>query len=350
MGIVILRPDINQSDIGFTIIADKHSLNKKAIRFGLSAIKNVGEAAIGAILKARAKKDFSSLTDFCRRVDAQKVNKKVLESLVQVGGFDRFGKRSGLMMALEAVRQKASDHQKQASSPQVSLFAGTKTDEQAPVDLIPETAEFSKADRLSFEKNLLGFYLTEHPLADALKRIRELVSHPIGELNETENLNQTVTVGGALRSVKKILTKNGNKEMAFGILEDATGSIELVVFPKTYAATRSIWIADQPVLVTGRVDFKDRLSLIVDTALRPTDDQLIKKVSSSASTYILSLDSHTKREDLVEINQLLKSNPGENQVIIELTNGGTKTKTIKLPFAVDVAKLKGKLTFEKLED
>ncbi|HKZ35562.1 MAG TPA: DNA polymerase III subunit alpha, partial [Patescibacteria group bacterium] len=316
MGIVILPPDINQSDIGFTIIPDKHSLNKKAIRFGLSAIKNVGEAAIGAILKARAKKDFSSLTDFCRRVDAQKVNKKVLESLVQVGGFDRFGKRSGLMMALEAVRQKASDHQKQASSPQVSLFAGTKTDEAEPVDSIPDTAEFSKADRLSFEKNLLGFYLTEHPLADALKRIRELVSHPIGELNETENLNQTVTVGGALRSVKKILTKNGNKEMAFGILEDATGSIELVVFPKTYAATRSIWIADQPVLVTGRVDFKDRLSLIVDTALRPTDDQLIKKVSSSASTYILSLDSHTKREDLVEINQLLKSNPGENQVII----------------------------------
>jgi DNA polymerase-3 subunit alpha len=347
MGIVILPPDINRSEIGFSLVKDKLSLNKKAIRFGMSAIKNVGEAAISAILKARKKKPFTSMTDFCHRVDTQKVNKKVLESLVQVGAFDNFGKRASLLMGLENIRSKAADHQKQANSPQVSLFTSLKIDDQfVAQDNLPEAEEFSKNELLNFEKELLGFYLTEHPLGEALLRIKEMVSHSIAELTEEENLNQTVTLGGTLTLVKKIFTKNGNKEMAFANLHDGSGSIELVVFPRTFAATREIWEIDRPLLVTGKVDFKERLSLLVETAMTPNKNKPVDDVAmmdSTSEAYRLKLNRHTTKETLVAINQLLQASPGRDSLVIELVNDGQESKVINLPFTVNLNKIRGQI-------
>ena len=259
MKIKVLSPDINVSNLDFTITQDK------SIRFGLSAIKNVGEAAIEAILAARKIKLFTSLTDFCRRVDQQKVNKRVLESLIQVGAFDAFGKRAQLLLGLESIRQGAADHQKISSSPQVALFSPQADAAQSVIDKLPEAEEFSRIDLLAFEKQLLGFYLTDHPLAEAMARIKSLVSHRIGELDADLHVNHTVTVGGVIKTVKKILTKKNNHEMAFAALDDDTGTIELIIFPKIYAANKLVWQVDQPVLVTGKVDFKNRLSLIVDS-------------------------------------------------------------------------------------
>ncbi|MDP4031145.1 MAG: DNA polymerase III subunit alpha, partial [Candidatus Beckwithbacteria bacterium] len=254
MGIVVLPPDINMSLTGFSIEADKGSLNHKAIRFGMSAIKNVGEAAITTILAARKKHRFKSLTDFCERIDQQKVNKKVLESLIQVGTFDAFGKRSSLMLGLETIRQKAGANQREANSNQVSMFAGASAP-QAPVrDQLPESEEFSKIDLLSFEKQLLGFYLTDHPHGEALKKIKTLVSHHIADIDPQIHLNQSVTLGGTIRTVKPILTRKNNHEMAFATLDDDSGQIELVIFPTLYSQTKSLWQSDQVVLVTGKVD------------------------------------------------------------------------------------------------
>jgi len=341
MKIRVLPPDINESLTDFNIVKDKHSLDNKAIRFGLSAIKNVGKAAISAILSSRKKKKFASLTDFCRRVNQQKVNKKVFESLIQVGAFDRYGKRSQLLLGLEAIRQKAAVHQKQLNSPQVALFT-SKTDNphHAPQDILPEAKEFQKSDLLSFEKQLLGFYLTDHPLAESMKQIKNLSSHQISDLDPYVHLNQTITIGGMIKRVKKIITKKSNREMTFATLDDETGNLDLVVFPSIYQNTKNLWLNDQPVLVTGKVDSKeDRLSLIVETAIQPGTSELAQSTSKSSRIIKLLIKQTSPKSDLVKINQLLQANPGNDKVIIQLQNGPS-SKIIPLPYTVNFTSIK----------
>jgi len=336
---VVLPPDINASKTAFCIEADKQSLEDKAIRFGLSAIKNVGEAAIGTILAARKKGPFKSLTDFCERADQQKVNKKVLESLIQVGAFDAFGKRSSLMLGLENIRQKAGANQREANSNQVSLFAGASAP-QAPVrDQLPESEEFSKIDLLSFEKQLLGFYLTEHPHTEALKKIKTLVSHHIADIDPQVHLNQTVTLGGTIRTVKPILTRKNNHEMAFATLDDDSGQVEMVIFPTLYAQTKTLWVSDQVVLVTGRVDMKNRLTLIVESALKPDEAPKQKLTQGEIS---LRLTKATPKAVLIKLNQLFQANPGGQRIFLELENGA-KPKVIRLPFAVEFEAVKNQV-------
>ncbi len=267
MGIYILPPDINQSQTWFGIENDPHSLTGKAIRFGLSAIKNVGEAAIEAIISERNKKKFSSLTDFCSRVDNQKVNKKVLESLIQVGALDGFGKRAALLSAMEKIRQQASSDQKRKANGQTSLFdnPGSGQSDKTMKDDLPEIDEFEKSDLLSLEKSLLGIYLTEHPWEKTLSQLEEMVSHKIFELIPEELGEAKVRVGGVITRIRKIFTKRGNHEMAFVTVQDKTASLELVVFPRTYSQVKDFLTEDRVIIVEGKIDAREgRMSLIVD--------------------------------------------------------------------------------------
>jgi len=343
MGIKVLPPDINESQVGFSIVKNENSLNGKAIRFGLSAIKNVGEAAISTILKSRKKKKFTSLTDFCRKVSQQKINKRVLESLIQVGAFDHFAKRSSMMMGLEDIRNKANEHQKQQNSPQVSLFSDSKIKKAGFKDNLPDTEEFNKSDLLSFEKQLLGFYLTEHPLADALNQIKEMVSHQISDIDENIHIEKIITIGGVIKGVKKIFTKKNNQEMAFATLEDETGSIELVIFPNLFQKTKDIWINDQPALVTGKVDYKNRLTILVESAVKPGAKIEKSPKDTQVDFYKLIIKQNTPKEVLIKINRLLQSNQGDDSVTIKLTNGDSTTKEINLPFTVNFPIIKEKI-------
>ena len=348
MGVMVLPPDINESDIDFTIIKDKSSLNNQAIRFGLSAIKHVGQAAISAILEQRNKKKFNSLTDFCRRVSHQKVNKKVLESLIQVGALDRFGTRAQMLLGLEEIRQKASLHQKQILSPQQALFKASDIKTHQLQDKLPEAKEFNKSDLLSFEKQLLGFYLTDHPLGESLKQIKSMVSHKVSDIDVNLHLNQTVTIGGSLKNVKKILTKKSNSEMAFATLDDDTGSIELIIFPKIFAETKNLWVADTPILITGQVNYKDRLGIIVDSAVQPSQEksknELKPKITSLPSkSYQIVIKQDSPKESLIKINQLLQGNQGNDNISLKLTNGSNTTKVIKIPYQVDFKAIKSKI-------
>ena len=267
MGIYILAPDINKSKTWFSIEKDPHSLEGKAIRFGLAAIKNVGEAAIEAILSSKNKDgDFTSLTNFCSRVDTQKVNKKVLESLIQVGALEKFGKRSAMLTSLEKIRQKAADEQKRKANGQTSLFdnpsGGAKIKAK---DEFEDIDEFAKSDLLSLEKNLLGIYLTEHPLGKALGTLEKIVSHKIFELDIHELANARVKVGGIIVSLRKVFTKRGNNEMAFVTIDDQTANLDLVVFPKIYRLVKDFLQEDRVVVVEGRLDSRDdRMSLIAE--------------------------------------------------------------------------------------
>lgn len=264
MRIGLLPPDINESDIEFTIEETKGSEN---IRFGLSAVKNVGSSSIDTILATRKSEGkFVSLTDFLTRVDLSKVTKKTLECLIKTGAFDVFGKRSAMLTAFPTIVERIHTRKGKQQEGQDSLFAFEEDADKA--DHFPEMEELSHDELLSFEKELLGFYLTEHPLTRYLPLLEKKVTHRLRDLTNTK---QSVIVGGLVASVKKIITKNGKSEMAFVKLDDFTATIELVIFPSVYERTKQIWVNDRIVMIKGKVSEKeDRLSILVDDAKAAT--------------------------------------------------------------------------------
>jgi len=269
MNIYIKSPDINKSKTWFSIEEDAHSMEGKAIRFGLAAIKNVGEAAIQSILEARADGEFESLTDFCSRVDNQKVNKKVLESLIQVGAMDAFGKRAAMLMGLEKIRQRALKEQKRKESGQGFLFDNPgSSGSSAAQDKLPDVDEFDKKDRLIMEKRLLGFYLSEHPWEEALNRVKKKTSHEIYQLDKDRDKGYNIKIGGVINNVKKVFTKKGNNEMAFITINDLTGSVDLVVFPSTFKKYKSLLQEDTVILVNGTLDYREERMSVVAKVIR----------------------------------------------------------------------------------
>lgn len=263
-GIVLLPPDIHASQVEFAIERDP-STSSGQVRFGLSAIKNVGAAAITSIIAAREANRFVSLTDFVHRVDISKVNRKTMESLVKAGAMDAFGPRAALLAFLPVALEDAHRVKKQVASGQVGLFAEEDA-ETIRKDQLPNVPELSQSELLSYEKEYLGFYLTRHPLEPHKDTLTKLALTPIAEVTR-EHVGDRVTVGGIVSGVKKITTKAGNHEMAFVKLEDMTGTVEVVVFPKTYAETADFWQLDRILTVAGRVDEKDdRLTILVSEA------------------------------------------------------------------------------------
>ncbi len=269
LSVPVLPPDINTSLQDFSIE------NYTSVRFGLSAVKNVGTAAIESILYAKRSGQFQSLQDFCTRVNLSAVNKKTLESLIKAGAFDTFGNRASLLIAMPDVVAKANDMKKQVSDGQGSLF-GTEDifllkDEvkKSQMKKIDEDIEdFTEAEKLAFEKEFLGFYLTAHPQMGNLQIILPHTTHEI-ELLEGEEDGNTVKVGGIIENVKKIYTKRSNAEMAFMTLGDEKGvGIECVVFPKIYEIYRNILVVDNVILVQGKINTRDdKLALIIDKIL-----------------------------------------------------------------------------------
>lgn len=263
LNVTILAPSVNKSESDFSI-----EENTK-VRFGLSAIKNVGEAAISTILLAREKGQFKSFFDFCNRVDLSKVNKKTLESLVKAGGMDEFGNRASLLASISIVVDKINKISKSKNKNQGGLF-----DEEPSDNVIVDESfstdieEFSDKEKLLFEKELLGFFLTDHPFNQALEHISESVSHTIAQTIE-EQEGSKITIGGLVSTVKKIITKKSNAEMAFMLLEDHQGaSIECVIFPKTFEAYKNILIKDTILIVSGKVNYKDERPVIIVDALQ----------------------------------------------------------------------------------
>lgn len=264
-GITLLPPDINKSDIEFSIEDGK-------VRFGLSAIKNVGEAAIESILRTRVSEGvFTSFTDFLRRVDVSKVNKKTLESLIRTGAMDAFGSRAAILSTLETKLAQVHKDRKAASLGQTGLFDVGDPKEAAHHDQLPNIPELTSQELLAFEKQLLGFYLTAHPLEKVMERLSNMDSvTPIAQVTE-ERVGDRVQTVGLVAQVKKIVTRNGGSEMAFIRLEDLSGNIEVVIFPKIYARTSQLWVRDAVVMIAGKVDQKDdRLVLLADE-VRPVD-------------------------------------------------------------------------------
>lgn len=372
MGIDVLPPDVNESFIEFAVVPDaKNPDNRKApIRFGMNAIKNVGTGAVEEILRARSVDgEFATLEDFLTKVNVRVANRKALESLVKAGGFDRFGDdRSKLLHNLDVIIAYAGRLQKQASSGQVDLFGMLEdTDIAKPqLSLEPPTTIYSSREQLLWERELLGLYLSQHPLAMYEAFLAEQTV-PIKELQPIHD-GKAVTVGGAITDLREIMTKNGQK-MAFVKIEDHGGETELIVFPGTFQQTIGLWERDRVVLIRGKVSGKDRegnigdeVKVIVDDGREITSEQATnyqgtgkkkkvpkvgaKKIVSAraakaasvetapqASRLFVRLSDSQDHAMLLSLKQIIDANPGDTEVVLVLGPSENK-QIIKLPVGV----------------
>ncbi|OGJ41172.1 MAG: DNA polymerase III subunit alpha [Candidatus Pacebacteria bacterium RIFOXYC1_FULL_39_21] len=332
MGIKILPPDINSSDDTFTIEKNQQSLEKKAIRFSLSAIKNVGIAAIENILQTRQelKGKFHSLTQFIHKTDGRKVNKKVIESLIKVGAMDSFGTRSSMLENLEDIRQTAAQFQSDVDG-QDNLFAKVSTDSTTIQDSFPKLKEYSVKELLSFEKELLGMYLTDNPLADQLEMVSGQSNKNINELDHHIHKDKVFIFGGILNRVKVTRTKKNGSEMAFGVLQDSTGSIEIVFFPKLYQQEKDIIQENKVVLIKATVQYReDELKLVAEKISTPAENTNNNHRDNAKEIFI---PRKTEKKTLQNLGNLLKKYPGKMRVAVLIPNGG-KPERIMLPYGV----------------
>jgi DNA polymerase-3 subunit alpha len=344
-----LPPDINESFHEFAVVP-----GKEQIRFGLDAIKNVGHGAVEEVLRARQASGgrFGTVEDFCKHVDARIVNRKGLESLIKSGAFDSLGDRSRLVNNVENILSLSQRLQKESLSGQVDLFGGGGDGAtKMKMRWDEESVAYSQNVQLAWERELLGLYLSRHPLEDYEELLSRQTS-AIGAFN-TEMDGRTVKVGGSITAAREITTKNGSK-MAFIKLADLTGEIELIVFPKLYEAKPELWTRDNVLLAKGRLTTRDRndsatddWKVIVEEASLLTTDDVIKpsKTDKSAGTgeinenkqrLFIRLASSSDQPLLMSLKDKLDSFTGDTEVVIVTGEAATK-QAIKLPQTINIS-------------
>jgi len=386
MGITVLSPDVNESFVEFAVVP-----GKKEIRFGMAAVKGVGVGAVEEILRARETGKFVGVEDFARRVSTSKFNKKAWESLIKSGGFDTLGDRSDLLFNLETVQAFASKLQKETLSGQTDLFGGLSNVAaiQPSVAMQPSPVKHTDKERLTWERELLGLYISAHPLDNYDAYFEE----------QTISLNQVTpevdgkkaTIGGLISTVRTIITKTGSK-MAFVGIEDKSGEGEVIVFPNLYEQIGAKLVQDEVIRATGKISARDRdgnlgteAKMIADDIQFVTDQELrdyastgrkmekpkmsakvkAMRVASAkstkynsvsvpastppsksvatirprpmAETTLKKLYVHIKDPDnhdaLLALKQVCSQFIGPTDIVLVL--GATKKSAIKLPFRVD---------------
>ncbi len=330
MGIEVLPPDVNASDHSFTVSGNK-------IRFGLDAVKNVGHAAVQAILTARDKDgEFKSIWDFCERVDAHSVNRRAVECLIKCGALDSTGAtRMGMLAALPGASAFGQKSQEDAQRGQGSIFelgggdgggaeAGSGHPTHPPVGL----EEFEGPELLRLEKEVLGTYLSAHPLDEKRDALRARVDCSLAKLAERED-GSTVTVGGIITAAKRIVTKNG-KRMIFATLDDVEGQVEILVFNTAYEQHADSVEVDSVVLIKGRIDHKERgeTKLVAQEVqpFAPSKDELSRARAARArrpeEPVVLRINTGGFGAGLLEELKTVFGNfPGETEVLLEMETG-----------------------------
>ncbi len=368
MGMEVLPPDVNESFAEFAVVKDSSGEGKDVIRFGLAAIKNVGVGPVNAILAAREEGgSFTSIEDFVRRVDAREINKKAIEALMKVGAFDSIGDRATLFANLDKIVIYMSKVQKNALSGQIDIFGSMGATEDVPSLPLDAPSEIlGEREFLQWEKELLGLYLSSHPLREVEAWLREKTTPAVALKPGMDG--EKVTVGGVITTVRKIVTKKGDA-MAFVGLETIQGDIELIVFPRAYDATPDLWVADQLVVVQGKVNAKDRdgkttedIKVMADKAKKidasvlkhyiATGEALVPELDPSAAQeaarIVITLQDLKDQVVLLRLKTVLQAAPGQTETMVQLASTGQK---IRLPFKVAVSeKLKSQLADVVAED
>ena len=299
MGISVLSPDVNESFVEFAVVPDENK-----IRFGMSAVKGVGVGAVEEVLRAREDGPFTSVEDFARRVSTSKFNRKAWESLIKSGAFDDMGDRSDLLFNLDSITSFASKLQKEAASGQTNLFGMLGGDDAASVQ---STLHLQKApvkhddkERLMWERELLGLYISAHPL-DRYETYLSEQTQPLTQL-VPEYDSRMMTVGGIISTVRTIVTKSGSK-MAFVGIEDKFGEGEIIVFPNLYEKVGAKLVQDAVIRVSGKNSARDRdgnlgneSKLIADDIIAITDNDINGYESTGRKMDAPKISSAVKKE------------------------------------------------------
>ena len=381
MGLQVMNPDVNQSFAEFAVVPDTNK-----IRFGLNAVKNVGGNAVEEIIRAReADGEFKTIEDFLKRVNVRICNRKNMESLLKAGAFDSLGDRSDLMFNLDTIMAYASRVQKDGAAGQTDLFGNLMQDMIPPLALEAAPSKTTEREMLQWERELLGLYLSAHPLDRYSAYFSEQVA-PIENLNNTMD-NKVATVGGIVLESRVINTKSGSK-MAFVKMEDKTGELEIIVFPKTFEEVGERLVQDEVIKVKGKLNCKDRdgklteeVKIIADEITFVTQEELdnykatgkamklpkagsgktlavkagsaagvnisFKKAGAPAPTMTRTATApappkprlyiHVKNPDdhdnLLKLKQSFNSYPGSCEVVLVL--GEDKKSAIRMPFTVE---------------
>lgn len=324
MGIPVERPDVNESVSDFGVAVQD---GRKVVRFGLGAVRGVGEGAVEVILAARREGGpFKSLYDFCERVDTQKVNRRVVEALIKAGAFDGLARRHAprplmraqLFEALENALERAASAQRDRRSGQTSLFGLVPSAAVEP-ERYPDLEEWAPKQLLAFEKESLGFYITGHPLDRFQADISRYANVHTGELEKVAGKDTAVSIGGVVADYRDKPTKSGNGRVAFFKIEDQYGQVNVVVFPKVYEKVHPILTSDEPLLVTGKIvdegegetsDYK----LFLDEAVPLA--QLREQKTREVHLH-LNADSTSARQ-LEELKGVLAAHSGPCRVFLHL--------------------------------
>lgn len=312
MGIDVLSPDVNESFIEFAVVPNEHK-----IRFGMSAVKGVGVGAVEEVLRAREEGAFSSVEDFAKRVSTSKFNRKAWESLIKSGAFDDIGDRSDLLFNLDAITAFASKLQKEAASGQTDLFGmlgGEGSGVQSMLNLQKAPVQHTDKERLAWERELLGLYISAHPL-DKYETYLSEQAQPLTQLIP-EYDSRTMTVGGIINSVRTIVTKSGSK-MAFVGIEDKFGEGEVIVFPNLYEKVGAKLQQDAVIRVTGKNSARDRdgnlggeSKLIADDIIMITDDDVDNYESTGRKMDAPKISAAVKKERRAAYKNQRRSSAG----------------------------------------
>lgn len=320
--ISVLPPDINESVHDFRVVDDQ-------IRFGLAAVKNVGDSAIDSIIEERQKDGpYTSLSDFCNRIDSRRVNSRVIESLIKSGSFDSIGyKRSQLMAVVDIALDQAKAVQRDKQSGQMSLFGVSQETETSEINKLnmPDIDEWEERKRLRYEKETVGFYLTGHPLENSIHEIKTITDTDIKSL-EGCGEGQTVRVGGLFRSHRQLKSKNG--AMAFAVLEDLLDAVEVIIFPDIYSSCSHLLNSTEPVVIQGSIQKDERNIKIIADSVELLSDARQKYTESMQ----LRLDSDKlSRRRLEAIKKLFYQYHGNCPIILTLHYTGKGEVDIELP-------------------
>lgn len=325
--IEVLPPDVNESQLQFTVVDGK-------VRFGLTAVKGVGDGAIEAILEAReAKGGFENIEEFVSNIDLKKVNKRVVEALIKCGAFDSMGRtRRSLLESLDRIVEYGQRQMRDRLSGQTGLFGGGGMGGAGSLR-IDDVEEWPERARLAVEKEALGFYITGHPMNSYLAEIDRFTTHTTAALTEERRKlrkGDEVKVAGIVASMKVVVTKAKGERMAFVQLEDMVGSVEVTFFPRTFAKTEEWLTTDEPLLLKAKVD-------------EVTDEGTVKLLADDVRVLAEVRESETKEvrfqlneadgtpEKLAALKTVLLANPGDAPTRIHWTLGSGVELLMKLP-------------------
>jgi DNA polymerase-3 subunit alpha len=323
MGIKVLPPDVNESDVDFTVT------RAKQIRFGLAAVKNVGEAAVRNIIAARREGGpFTSLHDFAERVDIRRINKRVVESLVKCGAFDTvITNRAALLAAVEEVIEQAARHHADREAGQTSLLGLFKGDKKPKTAALPNVPPWSHDEMLRNEKEALGFFITGHPLDDFRSLIERYATTTGEQLRDLADARE-VRIGALITNLDKKLTRTG-KPMAVGLAEDQTAPFRITMFSEALEKSGdALAKPDQPVLLFGRVDVREGGNgLLVDRALPLVQAEEV--CSNEVHVHLRTVG--LSKAQLQRLAECVARHPGSCRAFIHLVVPDRSEATLVLP-------------------